>query len=296
MHHGKYRFVIGLLLIPLGLYAVFVVSPYLQAFPIAFTDWEGLSATYSYIGFDNFVRLFHDSVFWVALRHNLFLLLCLPTIIVTMSLFFSAILNYRGGVRGAKFYKVVYFFPSVLSIAIVGVLWQFVFEPRSGLLNGFLRAVGLDGLAKLWLGDGDTALGSVMAVVVWGSVGFYVVLFTAAMAAIPKELYEAALLDGAGSVQAFFRLTLPLIWPTVQVAIAFLVIGALDQFALIKVLSIGPGGPDDATQVISLYMYTNAFTYGKFGYASAIGVTLFALNMILTILTFRLTRRERVVY
>ncbi|TDD57073.1 sugar ABC transporter permease [Kribbella antibiotica] len=296
MHHGKYRFVIGLLLIPLGLYAVFVVSPYLQAFPIAFTDWEGLSASYRYIGFDNFVTLFHDPVFWVALRHNLFLLVSLPTVIVTLSLFFSAILNYRGGIPGAKFYKVVYFFPSVLSIAVVGVLWQFIFEPRSGLLNGFLRAIGLGDLANLWLGGRDTALASIMAVVVWGGVGFYVVLFTAAMAAIPKELYEAALLDGASPLQSFFRITLPLIWNTVQVAIAFLVIGALDQFALIKVLSVGPGGPGDATQVISLYMYTNAFSYGKFGYASAIGVTLFALNMILTLLTFRLTRRERVVY
>jgi len=296
MHHGKYRFVIGLLLIPLGLYAVFVVSPYVQAFPIAFTDWEGLSATYTYIGFDNFVALFHDAIFWTALRHNLFLLISLPTIIITLSLFFSAVLNHRGGIRGAKFYKIVYFFPAVLSIAVVGVLWQFIFEPRSGLLNGFLRGVGLDAFAQSWLGDGDTALGSIMAVVVWAGVGFYVVLFTAAMAAIPKELYEAALLDGANSIQAFFRITLPLIWNTVQVAIAFLVIGALDQFALIKVLSVGSGGPNNATQVISLYMYTNAFTYGRFGYASAIGVTLFALNMILTVLTFRLTRRERVVY
>jgi len=296
MHHGKYRFVIGLLLIPLGLYAVFVVSPYVQAFPIAFTDWEGLSATYTYIGFDNFVALFHDAIFWTALRHNLFLLVSLPTIIITLSLFFSAVLNHRGGIRGARFYKIVYFFPAVLSIAVVGVLWQFIFEPRSGLLNGFLRGVGLDAFAQSWLGDGDTALGSIMAVVVWAGVGFYVVLFTAAMAAIPKELYEAALLDGANSIQAFFRITLPLIWNTVQVAIAFLVIGALDQFALIKVLSVGSGGPNNATQVISLYMYTNAFTYGRFGYASAIGVTLFALNMILTVLTFRLTRRERVVY
>ncbi|MFF0339036.1 carbohydrate ABC transporter permease [Kribbella sp. NPDC004875] len=296
MHHGKYRFIVSLLAVPLAVYAVFVISPYLQAFPIAFTNWEGLSASYHYIGFGNFVTLFHDSVFWVALRHNLFLLVSLPVIIVTLSLFFSAALNYQGGVPGSRIYKVVYFFPGVLSIAIVGVLWQFVFEPRNGLLNGFLRAIGLDGLARLWLGDGKTALGSIMAVVVWGGVGFYVVLFTAAMAAIPRELYEAALLDGAGALQSFWRVTLPLIWNTVQTALAFLVIGALDMFALVKILSVGPGGPDDATQVISLYMYTNAFTYGKFGYASAIGVTLFAINMILTLLTFRLTRRERVEY
>lgn len=147
MHHGKYRFIVSLLAVPLAVYAVFVVSPYVQAFPIAFTNWEGLSASYQYIGFGNFVTLFHDSVFWVALRHNLFLLVSLPVIIVTLSLFFSAALNYQGGVPGARIYKVVYFFPGVLSIAIIGVLWQFVFEPRNGLLNGFLRAIGLDGLA-----------------------------------------------------------------------------------------------------------------------------------------------------
>jgi N-acetylglucosamine transport system permease protein len=296
MHHGKYRFVFSLLLVPIGLYAVFVISPYLQAFPIALTDWQGMTAQYHYIGFDNFAKLFHDPVFWTAVRHNLFLLVSIPLVIVSLSLFFSAMLNYQGGVRGAKIYKVVYFFPSVLSIAVVGVLWQFVFEPRNGLLNGFLQAVGLGGAKQLWLGDGRTALGSIMAVVVWGGVGFYVVLFTAAMSAIPRELYEAALLDGAGAWQSFWRLTLPLIWGSVQVSIAFLVIGALDMFALIQVLSVGPGGPDDATQVISLYMYTNAFTYGNFGYAAAIGVTLFAINLILTLLTFRLTRRERVEY
>lgn len=296
MHHGKYRFILSLLFVPVGLYAVFVISPYLQAFSIALTDWQGMTAEYRYIGFANFTRLLQDGVFWTALRHNVFLLFSLPIIIVTLSLFFSAMLNYAGGIRGSKIYKVVYFFPSVLSIAVVGVLWQFVFEPRNGLLNGFLGAVGLDGLRQMWLGDGQTALGSIMAVVVWGGVGFYVILFTAAMSAIPKDLYEAALLDGAGPWQSFWKLTLPLIWGSVQVAIAYLVIGALDLFALVQVLSVGPGGPDDATQVISLYMYTNAFTYGNFGYAAAIGVALFAINLILTLLTFRLTRRERVEY
>jgi N-acetylglucosamine transport system permease protein len=296
MHHGKYRFVLSLLLIPVGLYAIFVISPYAQAFKIALTDWQGMTAEYHYIGFGNFVKLFHDPVFWTALRHNLFLLVSIPLVIVSLSLFFSAMLNFGGGVPGSRIYKVVYFFPSVLSIAVVGVLWQFVFEPRNGLLNGFLQAVGLGDLKQIWLGDGKTALGSIMAVVVWGGVGFYVVLFTAAMSAIPKELYEAALLDGAGAWQSFWRLTLPLIWGSVQVAIAYLVIGALDMFALVQVLSVGPGGPDDATQVISLYMYTNAFTYGNFGYAAAIGVALFAINLILTLLTFRLTRRERVEY
>ncbi|MFC0626986.1 carbohydrate ABC transporter permease [Kribbella deserti] len=296
MHHGKYRFLGSLLLVPLALYAVFVISPYLQAFSISLTDWQGMSAAYRYIGFDNFGALFEDPVFWIALRHNAFLVLTIPVIVVTLALGFSALLNYRGGVRGSGFYKVVYFFPGVLSIAVVSVLWQFVYEPRNGLLNGLLGSVGLEGLEQVWLGDKEVALGAITAVVVWGGVGFYVVLFTAAMSSIPREIYEAALLDGAGPWQAFWRLTLPLIWGTVQVALAYLMIGAMDMFALVKILSVGPGGPDNSTQVISLYMYESAFTYGQFGYASAIGVTLFFLTLVLTLLVFRLSRRERVEY
>ncbi|MEQ7125353.1 sugar ABC transporter permease [Actinopolymorpha sp. B11F2] len=296
MHHGKYRFILILLVLPLALYTIFVLSPYVQAFSIAMTDWQGLSPTYNYTGFANFTRLFHDGDFWIGLRHNLFLLTCIPLIVCTLALFFSTMLNHRGSVHGARFYKVVYFFPSVLSIAVVAVLWQFVYEPRNGLLNGFLDAIRLDSLRHTWLGDGDTALGAIMAVVVWGGVGFYVVLFTAAMSAIPAELYEAALLDGAGKWQSFWRLTLPLIWGSVQVSLVYLVIGSLDMFGLVNILSVGPGGPDNATQVISLYMYQNAFKFGQFGYASAIGVTLFALTLVLTLLAFRLTRRERVEY
>jgi len=294
MHHGRYRFILTLLVLPLALYGIFVVSPYLQAFKIALTNWQGMSPSYDYVGLDNFGTLFHDPLFWTAVRHNAFLLISIPVVVVTLALFFATMLNHGGGVRGSRFYKVVYFFPSILSIAVVGVLWQFVYEPRNGLLNAVLRGVGVHG--KIWLGDGNTALSSIMAVVVWGGVGFYVVLFTAAMAAIPRELYEAALLDGANHWQSFWRLTLPLIWGSVQVAIAYLLIGAMDMFALVKILSVGPGGPDNATQVISLVMYDNAFTYGKYGYASAIGVTLFFITLVLTLVTFRLTRRERVEY
>lgn len=296
MHHGKYRFLVSLLAVPLALYAIFVISPDLQAFSIALTDWQGLSPSYNFVGFDNFTALFQDPVFWTAVKHNVFLLISIPVIVITLALFFATMVNFGGGVRGSRFYKVVYFFPSVLSIAIVAVLWQFIYEPRNGLLNGFLGAVGLDGLRQVWLGDRTVALGAIAAIAVWGGVGFYVVLFTAAMNSIPRELYEAAVLDGAGSWQSFWRLTLPLIWGTVQVALAYLVIGALDMFALVKILSVGPGGPDNSTQVISLYMYENAFTYGRFGYASAIGVTLFLLTLVLTLVVFRVSRRERVEY
>lgn len=308
MNFGKYRFIVSFLAIPLTLYVIFVLSPYVQAFYIALTDWQGFSSAQNFIGFGNFTALARDPIFWLSLKHNLFLLLSIPIIVITLALFFSAMLNFGGigrgrkskagvrGVRGSGFYKVVYFFPSVLSVAIIAVLWQFVYEPKNGLLNGFLSAIGLDSLRQVWLGDKNIALGAVSAVSVWAGVGFYVVLFTAAMSSIPQDLYEAALLDGANRFQTFRSITLPLVRDAVQVAIIYLAINALDTFALIQILTVGPGGPDNSTEVVALYLFENAFTYSKFGYASAIGVTLFALTLILTAITFRLSRRERVEY
>ncbi|WP_163509139.1 carbohydrate ABC transporter permease [Fodinicola acaciae] len=308
MRYGKYRFILSFLLLPFVLYLVFVISPYLQAFYIALTDWQGFSANASFVGLANFVRLFQDPIFWIALKNNLFLLISIPIIVIVLALFFSSMINFGGsggtgprkagvrGIAGGKFYQVVYFFPCVLSVTVIAVLWQFVYEPKNGLLNGFLSLIGLDAFRQVWLGDDKTALAAVLGVSVWGSVGFYVVLFTAAMGSVPRELYESGLLDGANRLQTFWHLTLPLIWDAMQVAIVHLVIGALDTFALVQILTVGPGGPDNATNVVALYLFDNAFTYSKFGYASAIGVTMFALTLVLTIVAFRLSRRERVEY
>jgi N-acetylglucosamine transport system permease protein len=308
VRYGKYRFILSFLLLPFVLYLVFVISPYLQAFYIALTDWQGFSANATFVGLANFVRLAQDPIFWIALKNNLFLLISIPVIVIVLALFFSSMINFGGsgggaqrkagvrGVAGGKFYQVVYFFPCVLSVTVIAVLWQFVYEPKNGLLNGFLSLIGLDSFRQVWLGDDKTALAAVLGVSVWGSVGFYVVLFTAAMGSVPRELYESGLLDGANRLQTFRHLTLPLIWDAIQVAIVHLVIGALDTFALVQILTVGPGGPDNATNVVALYLFDNAFTYSKFGYASAIGVTMFAMTLILTIVAFRLSRRERVEY
>lgn len=287
MRHHKYRFIVSLLALPIALYSVFVLSPYAQAFMLALTDWQGLSPDYRFIGLDNFAALGQDPVFWTALRHNLFLLMAIPVIVISLALFFATMLH--TGARGAGFYRVVYFFPNILSVAVLAVLWRTIYEPRNGLLNGLLAAVGLP--ERVWLGDKDTALASIGAVEVWTSVGFYVVLFTAAMSAIPREYFEAAALDGAGRAQSFFRITLPLIWNAIQVALVYLGLSALNFFGLVQILSVGPGGPDNSTQVLSLHIWENAFRFGQHGYASAIGVTLFLITLTLTVITFRITRR-----
>jgi N-acetylglucosamine transport system permease protein len=300
MRHGRRLFVCTFLVPPLALYAVFVISPYLQAFQISLTNWRGLSPTYEYVGPENFGRLLQDHYVWNALKNNAIILVALPILTIVLALFFASMLSVGGrkgkagvsGVRGAAFYRVVYFFPQVLSVAIIGVLWKEVYAPRSGILNGFLRAVGLDGLAKPWLGDPDLAFWCVLAVMVWSNVGFYVVLFNAAMQSIPKEVYEAAMLDGAERGETLRKITVPLLWDTIQVAWVYLAILAIDGFALVQIITLG--GPGNSSDVIGLRLYDTALGEYKFGYASAIGVAMFFLTLSVAVVSLRITRRDRI--
>jgi N-acetylglucosamine transport system permease protein len=300
MHHGKRLFIATFLIPPLALYGLFVISPYLQAFQISTTDWGGLSPEYRFVGLGNFSRLRGDHYVWNALRNNGVLLLVLPVVTIGLGLFFASMLTVGGrrnragvrGVRGAAVYRIVYFFPQVLSVSVIGVLWKEMYAPNSGLINGALRGIGLGSLARPWLGEPQLAFWCVLAVMVWSNVGFYVVLFGAGMQSIPRDIYEAALLDGAGRFATLLRITVPLLWDTVQVAWVYLAIVALDGFALVQIIT--EGGPGLRTDVIGLRLYSTAFGEAKFGYASAIGVAMLFLTLSVAVLALRLTRRERV--
>ena len=302
MRHGKYPFVIGFLIVPVTLYVVFVVSPYLQAFYISLTNWRGYAPP-KYVGLDNYHRLFADDTFWKAVRHNGLMLLTLPLITIAIALFFAFLLNIGGrsrggsrqGVWGSKFYRVVFFFPQLLALPIIGVLFTTVYRPNSsGLIDGMLIKLGMQPIG--WLINPNLALWSVIAVLVWQAVGFYLVLFSAGMGSVPAEIYEAAELDGAGRMAMFFRVTLPLLRETLQVAWVYLGIAAFDGFAIVNVLSVDNGGPDGATTVLPLEIWRNAFIYSKFGYASSMGVALFFLTFTFAALILRVTRREAIEY
>ncbi|MEV4075340.1 carbohydrate ABC transporter permease [Nonomuraea fuscirosea] len=303
MLFNRYRrglFITSFLAAPVILYLIYVIAPYLQAFYIALTDWRGVTATPRFIGLENFQRLFGDSKFWQAVTHNGALLVLLPLITIVIALFFAFLLNVGGasgvsGIRGSKFYRVVFFFPQVLAVAVVAVLFQQVFRPDgSGMLNGPLMALGVDPIG--FLSDRGVAFWSVLAVMVWQAVGFYVVLFSAGLASIPKDMFEAAQIDGAGRLSLFFRITLPLLWDTVQVAWVYLGILALDVFAIVWVMTLQQGGPDSATTVMAAEIYRSAFGHFRFGYASAMGVVMFFFTVGFAILSLRLSRRERIEY
>lgn len=293
MRHGKYPFIIGFLAVPVALYVTFVVAAYIQTFQLAFTNWSGLGPI-TYVGFDNFQRLFDDDLFWRSVGHNLYLLILLPIITIAIALVFAFLLNAGGGmnkgVRGSKFYRVIFFFPQLMALAIVAVIFGRVFSTdESGMLNGLFP----DSWSPwLFLADERWALTCILAVMVWQAVGFYVVLFSAGMGSIETEIYEAAALDGANRITLFFKITIPLLWNTLQVAWVYLGIAAFDAFALVNIMSVDRGGPDGATSVLAMMIYRNAFEYSQAGYASALGVALFFLTLTFAALTLRVTRRE----
>jgi N-acetylglucosamine transport system permease protein len=304
MQHGKYRFIVGFLVAPLALYAIFVIWPFVQAIYYSFTDWTGLSPDFKMVGFANYTRMLHDDIFWKSLQHSLLFALLLPLVTLGLALFFAFMLNVGGrhrkgaaitGVRGSGFYKIAYFFPQVLSIAIVSLLFQFAYNPNDGVINGTLKAIGLGSVQPDWLGDPNLALWCVMAVLLWSTVGFFVVLFSAGMASIPKDFYEAALLDGASRATTFFKITLPLLWDTVQsgwVYMGILALGA-EAFAAVQIMTVGPGGPDYSTTVLPLYVYQSAFRDANAAYATTIGVALLIVTLLFAAIVMRVGRRER---
>jgi N-acetylglucosamine transport system permease protein len=301
MRYGQYRFIVGFLVVPLALYGTFVIWPAVQTFFYSFTNWTGISPEFEYVGFQNFELLWDDAVFRHALRNNIVLLFGLPILTVSLALLFAYLLNVGGtgagvrGIRGNGFYKLAFFLPQVLSVPVIALIWMAIFEPTSnGLANSALGLIGLG--PYTWLADPNLALYCQLWVLVWGSVGFYLVLFNAAMSTIPRDIFEAAFIDGAGRTSTFVRVTIPLLWDTIQTSWVYLAILALDAYALVWIMTIGPGDPDNSTRVMSLSIAQAGFQDGKAGYASAMGVVLFFVTLLVSATLLRLTRRERVEY
>jgi N-acetylglucosamine transport system permease protein len=294
MHYHKYRLIIPFLLPAILLYGVFVVWPYAQAIYVSLTSWRGLSGTRPFVGLDNYQRLWEDERFLKALTRNGQLLIVLPLVTIAIALTFAALFTQGSQqIRGAGFYRIVFFFPQIIPAVIVGILWSYVYTPNIGLLNGILRAIGLGDVSTSWLTDPSTVLWAIAAVAIWSSVGFYMVIFLASMQSIPTSFYEAAILDGATRWTSFKDITFPLIWETIRTSVIYLAIAALDFFILIVVIS---GGSTTTTarraEVAAIYLYNQAFDSSRWGYASAIGVVLLILTLFLSLGIMRVTRRE----
>ncbi|MEG1636538.1 MAG: sugar ABC transporter permease, partial [Cellulosilyticaceae bacterium] len=218
------------------------------------------------------------------------ILLVCTVITMFLSLFFAAALT-QSKLKEKNFYRVIFFFPNVLSIVVIGVLFKNIYEPNTGILNSLLKGVGLENLTHAWLGESKTVLWAIVIAMVWQAVGYYMVMYMAGMDGISPELYEAADIDGASKFTQFFKITIPMIWSIIRVTIVFFITSTLNMsFLFVNVMT--NGGPNSQSEVLLTYMYRQAFTNSNFGYAMAIAVVIFVLAFALAIISNILTNKE----
>lgn len=290
----KWMFLALAIVPPFGGYLLFTLFPNLLSVYYALLDWDGLTEA-EFVGLRNLTAALQDEYVWRALGHNVLFMVTVPVLVVLISLILAYLVTNKS-YRENGFLKLLYFFPNVLSIVVVALLWAFIYDGTYGLLNGALRQIGIDIGNFYWLGSEKTAIWALIPPWVWGGVGLYVIIFVNAMTAIPKSLYESAIIEGAGHMTRLFRITLPLIMPVVRVSALFLVVGSLKTFELILIMT--NGGPSGSTDVIGLYIFNLAFgkEYINYGYASAVGMILFVILVAAKLITDKLFPNRGVEY
>jgi raffinose/stachyose/melibiose transport system permease protein len=248
--------------------SIVLIPIFLSAY-YSLLNWDGLGER-TFIGFKNYVDLFVDNSdgFPRSVLNSLLFAFVSVFIQLPISLFLAIVL--AKGVKGENFYRSVYFIPVIISTVVIGQLWMKVYHPEYGLLNSFLRAVGLGELARGWLGETETALGASFVPILWQYVGYHMLLMYAAIKSVSPDIYEAARIDGATDAQTAFRITIPLITPMLKVCVTFSVIGSLKIFDLIYVLT--NGGPAHASEVPSTLLVNSIFMRNMYGYGSAIAI------------------------
>ncbi len=279
-----------LFLLPaLTLYILFVVYPFLEMLRMPFFIAErGLDPEQAWVGIANFIGVFQDDRFWIALLNNI--LWAVGTIVLPLIIgFLLAEVLARGKVRGRNIYRSLLFVPQTLSPVVVGLAFIWIFQPRWGALNVILQSVGLDAWTQPWLGNPNTALSALILTGVWREIPFFLVIFLAAMQKIPSELYDAAKVDGANMWQEMRNITVPMIKQELTFMLLLAIIIAFKIFDIVRVMT--RGGPFDQTEVLGHLLYQMGFSEFNFGHASAVGIILTAIIFIST--TVVLVYRER---
>jgi raffinose/stachyose/melibiose transport system permease protein len=276
----------------LVLLAVFVYYPVVENVRLSFFSWDAFTPTPIFVGLDNYTRAVGDPVFWRALLNNTYYAVASLVFQVFVALILAAILEEAVGKRLRGFLRTVYFIPAAISITVAGILFSFVYNPQIGLLNRLLGALGLDAWKHAWLGEEGTAIWSVIAMSQWQSIGYTAILFVVAIQRIPRELFEAARMDGAGPVRSFFTITIPMVREMTTLLVILTISGAFLVFNEVMVMTAG--GPDNSSQVLNTLLYESAFKRDDNGYAATIATVIFVITFVIAALQIAVSRRRRV--
>lgn len=287
---GESRFHGWLYLLPgVALYLIFIFYPILETIRTSFYKWDGFSQNRTFTGIANYASLVADPQFLTALLNNIKFIFFYSIVPIFIGLVLASLLG-RKKLPGLALFRAGLFLPQILSMVVVGVTWRWIFNPAFGPLNLALRALGLDALARPWLGDFSLALPAVGSIGTWVQYGFCMILFLAGMQRIPEDFYEAAELDGANEAQQLRHITLPSLRPEMAVALVTTIIAALRVFDLVYVTT--RGGPGDSTLVTGFLVYRAAFQQNRIGYASAVATVMTILIFAISQAVLRLQSRE----
>lgn len=266
---------------------MFTIWPTLQALYLSFTNATSLGLNNKFVGLDNYIYMFHDKSFIQALKNTAKLMAVVPVITIFCSLVLAFVLN-QCKLKEMVLYRTIFYFPNIVSLTVVGIIWSFVFHPNVGIVNKILGAVGLESLQRSWLGDSKTALWCIAFTLLWQAAGYYMVMHIAAMDGISPEIYESATLDGASAWRKLISITMPLMKDIIGITFVLALSGTINlSFVLSQVMT--GGGPNGASSVLLQYMYTQGFVNGNFGYAMAITVFTLAISVALSMLSRKLT-------
>ncbi len=255
--------------------------PVFQAIYLSFTDYDFVGSP-NFIGWKNYLNLWKDQTFWKTLGNTLtYLIFAVPSLVV-LPLALAILVNQK--LRSIKFFRAVYYFPVIVSVVVAGIAWKWVYA-ENGILNYFLSIISWQAVKIPWLTDPKTAIFAIIAVVIWRGVGYYMVIYLAGLQAIPADLYEAAAIDGSDGWQKHWDITIPLMQPYIILVAVISSIGAMKVFEEVYIMS--QGGPANSTKTVVYYLYDKGFTSLEMGYASAIGVFLFLIIFVISILTFK---------
>lgn len=293
MKKGKARSVfIGVCVAPaVILFIIFMLIPTFNVFKMSLYKLGGYSNNKEFVGLNNFKILIEDMNFFRSFQNTVLLITCVTIVTMALSLIFAAILS-REKIKGQNFYRIIFYIPNILSVVVISAIFSAIYDPNNGLLNSIIGIFrGSDKPPILWLGDQKLVIYSLVIAMIWQAIGYYMVMYMASMASVPESLYESANLEGAGRIQQFFSITLPLIWTNVRTTLTFFVISSINlSFLFVKALT--SGGPDGATEVFLSYMYKQAYTNSSYGYGMAIGVVVFLFSFGLSAIVNLATKRE----